>query len=1231
MNVPAREAFAARLNEARIEKHLSINQLARVAGVPKATAQGWLNGTRFPQPALRPQYLRLIEELGLSDELPEGLWLNNWAEIKPRLREGRSPYLGLRQFGVGDVEYYWGRSAEARRLAVAVSALHEETGHGIVALVGPSGCGKSSLLAAGIAGGESVTGVLAGWSVRSVGRDDLVGEVPAADLLVFDQLEETLFLPEEQRRPVIAGLGRAAASHMVLVGLRSDAFAAAEAEPIVAEALSRPVLVAPLTRAELREVIVQPAALAGVDVDDDLVHVLLNDLAPGSDEHRVPADVLPLLSNALMVTWAAGAGERMTLADYRKVGGVAGAVEALAEQVYTDLATDSRAVAQQLFLRLVGVTQETVVPRSLRLGDLEVEPRRVVDAFVAARMLTIDNDRVRISHEALLRHWARLAGWIAEHRADLDSVAKLRRAAELWRDTERDPNVLIPVHRLPMFAEWLDDPDKQTLLGTTEREFLAASEEHFASALDEERVMSGRLRRHRGLALGLAVVTTVAAAGAAVGFIRGEDFRRDAVTARNEAQSRQIATAARDLRSKSPNLEAQLAVVANTLADTQEARSAVIEAASIDVPIRRLGKPGSTLAVSPDGSLVARADGAGSVTLWRGAQLTRDAGTAFTVDDAGGALLSVALTNVGGRSVLAVAGSGVRSLWDVTAEPVKLADLDPSGATAAAFNTAGDRVVFGDAKGGATVYDITSLNHPVQVASVRSSKADIQTGAVALDPAGTLYVAGVPGEVNRWRISTTPVELAPLPVSVAGPEGRLPVRAQALALSADGTQLAAGLAGHEVARWRIESDGEAHAGSPLTGFADYINGVAFSPDATSIAVASSDQSVAVFCAADGSIQRKVVAASLQTSVGFAESGHLVSAGNDGNLLVWPVQSPLWKRSGAVVYNLSTDGTNWLAGGSSTDGIALWRLGDAPRRMPKPVAPTLAADDYQVGAAAVAPNGGYLLGSSMKGRVLSWPLTGSGAGTGRAYDAGIGVSVIFVAISPDSSLVAAMSARASEVILFRADPDGSLARLASVSVNVPQLVGFSADGRLMAIADADKAVSLWSVADPGHPSRVGAIAALASIPSTLDMAPVSARIAVGESSGRVSLWDISNPAEPTETRSWTDAGSDVYSLEFSPDELRLIGTSGDDVVWSWRLDSPATQADSALNGDIGRPWDVRFLDDGRRFAGSGDLGAVRIWDATPALAVADLCSRIGDPLTAEEWKRYLPGVEPRPVC
>jgi len=74
---PTRSELIQLINQARLDRHISIRSAARIAGVPAATAQGWLSGRHFPTPALRPKLLRLVEALELSDHLHPALWLDD--------------------------------------------------------------------------------------------------------------------------------------------------------------------------------------------------------------------------------------------------------------------------------------------------------------------------------------------------------------------------------------------------------------------------------------------------------------------------------------------------------------------------------------------------------------------------------------------------------------------------------------------------------------------------------------------------------------------------------------------------------------------------------------------------------------------------------------------------------------------------------------------------------------------------------------------------------------------------------------------------------------------------------------------------------------------------------------------------------------------------------------------------------------------------------------------------
>ena len=73
---PTRTELAQLINQARLDRHLSIRSAARIAGVPAATVQGWLAGMHFPTPALRPKFLLLVEALGLAEHLHAALWLD---------------------------------------------------------------------------------------------------------------------------------------------------------------------------------------------------------------------------------------------------------------------------------------------------------------------------------------------------------------------------------------------------------------------------------------------------------------------------------------------------------------------------------------------------------------------------------------------------------------------------------------------------------------------------------------------------------------------------------------------------------------------------------------------------------------------------------------------------------------------------------------------------------------------------------------------------------------------------------------------------------------------------------------------------------------------------------------------------------------------------------------------------------------------------------------------------
>lgn len=1234
-----RQEFAAVIDSSRRSQHLSIRDMARVAGVHAATAQGWLNGRHFPVPALRPNYLRMVERLGLSDQVPEGLWDESWSSFQPRLRTDRAPYLGLRPFGAADRDLYFGRQRESARLAEAVLAELRSAGHGVIVVVGGSGSGKSSLLAAGLIGTEGYTGRLAGRSIAEVAVGDLArSSLPDSEVVVVDQFEDAFTFEEDGRAATVAALTELAGRSVVVVGLRADAFAEASQEPLLTSALAHPFLIAPLSRDEVREVIISPAEQVGATVDDDLASVVLDDLAAGSSVSPASVDVLPLLSNALLVTWAAGTGDRLTLADYVRSGGVATAVQALAEEVFQSLDAEQQAAAQRLMLRLVRVSGDLLVREPLLLDDIDEADRQVLDPFVAGRMLTVADNSVRISHDALLTHWQRLHDWIDESRADLAVLEQLRRAARVWQDSGQSADALIPVERMEVFGEWLSDPQRERLLSPRENEFIAASRDHFASELAREHQVSRRLRRGRDLAVILTALALVLTLVTGLLYWRGRDLQTAATAAKLDSQSRQVALEARSIRANDANLMGQMALVANHLADTREGKSVLLDATSVNMPTRWLGAPDAVIAKSPNEQLVARANGAGQVTLWRSSELSSSPGHSFNADPSGSPLYGLALATIGGRELLAVGGQQVAALWDVTKEPKLVADLRSHDATAygIAFDPSRRRVAVAYSDGAIEVWSLHDSNSPVPKTTVHLDPTrGLPTPALAIalsTATGDLFVAGPTDAVARWSLAGDPRRLPDLAFTYRNVTPRkseiAKVSSQTVAVSPDGGEVVAGVQGRTVYRWKLSRQGSI-AEEPLTDFQSWTNDVSYSRDGATLLVANSDQQVYLFDASTGELQHQYGDAAVVTGVEMV-GNRPVTVGQDGGLRVWQARDPVL-QAGSTVYGLTTDTKeHYLAAATLYDDVRLWDIsGEQPRQLPDPDLPR---KRELSSALAVAPNGKFMIGGTTRprGELLSWSLNGSGTGTptvARAFpDWYVGV----VAISPDSSLVAATQYTGDRVGLWRSDAHGDLTPVGTVKTPMPQSLAFSLDGRRLAITTGSRQVQLWDIVNPARPKLTGTIE-LESTPEIAIFGNSAQILAIGSAAGEVTIWDMKDPASPQLQRKLLGPHAAINSLAFSPDDQTLVSGGGDNLIWVWNLSAPETEAYLALHGEIGRTNDLRFVSDGRNLLVGGSDGRIRTWMFPSEDARIDLCARRGDPLTADEWRQYLPGIEPFDPC
>jgi WD40 repeat protein len=701
----------------------------------------------------------------------------------------RCPYRGLEVFEEEHAEFFFGRDADVQRL------LEKLKGSRFLAVLGASGSGKSSLVRAGLvpalkreasSGAERWkigimrpgphplealavqllrlgAGAQMQHTLDALAADPrtlhLAGSLALAEsppetrlLLVIDQFEEvfTLCRDEHERAPFFANLLHATTipdgSTSVLLAMRADFYHRCAAYPEVAQQMAaEQYLVSPLQPDGLRQAVEEPARRVGLAFEPGLTATILDDVAeqPGA---------LPLLEHALLEVWQRRAGGVLSLAGYRDSGGVQGAISKRAEQVFESLEPDQQGLARRMFLRLTQPGEGTEdTRRRARLSELDGDDRHVgplLVRLVNARLVTASRDEasgdevVEVAHEALIRGWPRLRGWIDEDRAGLRVHRRLTEAAREWEQLGRDEDVL---YRGTLLAEgigWMaEHPAAPNQL---ERAFLETG----ANVRDRE-----RRRRYRRLAVSgalLIIGLLVSSLAALIAFRQRDTANQE----RQVALSREIAAAADDQVRLDPQLALLLAVEATKQERTVEAEAALRRALEEPAPRLTIARVGTaqTAAFSPDGRSILTVNDSGRARLWdaRSGKAKAKLGDGTGAGPAGGAFSSsgrlVATANDGTTTrIWTASGRLVTSRADRSAGE---ADSATSVLSDAPFSP-DERLIVTGGGPAATVWE-TRTGHRRAVLLARGSVADARFG-----PDGR-YVAASDSDARSelWEIKT---------------------------------------------------------------------------------------------------------------------------------------------------------------------------------------------------------------------------------------------------------------------------------------------------------------------------------------------------------------------------------------------------------------------------------------------------------------------------------------------
>jgi WD40 repeat protein/transcriptional regulator with XRE-family HTH domain len=1080
------------------------------------------------------------------------------------------------------------------------------------------------------------------------------GDGAARLVLIVDQFEQVFTLNpdlggEAARQAFITALCSAAATPagpgqepaaLVVIAVRGDFSDRCAAVPeLVGPLQDGHFVVGPMTESELRVAITGPAGAAGLQIDRVLTDTILGDLqVAGADRS---AGVLPLLSQAMALTWEHREGDRLTSRGYAQAGGVSHAVQIAADRAYDALPAGQQAIARDVLRSMTVASRDgglarrpvtrhdlyTALPDAAR-ADIDA----VLDAFAAERLAVLDEDSAQLSHDVLLRAWPRLHEWLKEDQASWILHSQLADAAAAWHDGHDDPSFLYRGTQLATLRQavtrWSANPARSPVaLTATQRGFLQASQQAAAR--------SSRRRRSAITVLALLTVLAVAASGIAL------YQRAAAVDQRDQAIYNQVIAEALQHGTSDTSLAAQLNLAAYRIQPAPDAASRLLntENTPLSLPLTAdVGAQVTSMAFSHDGHALATGDSYGTIRLWNVAdpahphlfgQPLTDRGADSVAFSAGGHIL--ASSHYG--------GNGTVQLWDVAdpAHPRPLGQpLTGNAAASVAFSPDGPVLASYDG-GTVQLWDVADPAHPRTLSRILTGGTTSNIASLVFSPyRHTLATSNSNGTVRLWNV-TDPAHPRPLGQPLTSNA------AESVAFSPDGHILAS-YDGDTVLMWNVADPTHPRPlGQPLTSGGIGISSVAFSPDGHTLASGgfNGDGTVQLWDIADPAHphplgQPLTSGTSPVESVAFSPDGHTLASGtDDGTIRLWSLPQTLLTAGAAPIDSMAfSPGRHTLASAGFDGSIRLWDIAD--RAHPRPFGAILTSGMTDISTMAFSPDGRTLASCSRYGPIRLWavadpahprplgqPLTGCTA------------SVSSMAFSADGHTLASGGGDGTVLLWDVADPahPRRLRPILTGTDNAIWSVAFSPVGHTL--ASGDGTIRLWDVADPAHPRPLGQspTSGIAFVDS-MTFSPGGHTLASGYDNGRVRLWDVADPAHLRPLGQPLAAGTArVSSVTFSHDGRTLAsGGYNDGTVRLWDVADPAhpRPLGQSPTGGTAIFTSVAFSPDGHTLASGGYDGTIRLWNLNIQYAIQRICAATGS-LTPRQWSQYIPQLRYQPSC
>ena len=988
---------------------------------------------------------------------------------------------------------------------------------------------------------------------------------------------------------------------LVVLAVRGDFWDRCAAHPELSAALDEgQFVVGPMTDSDMRLAITGPAEAAGLHIEDALADVILSELR--TTGQTTSAGVLPLLSQAMLLTWENREGSRLTSRGYRQAGGVAHAVQISADAVYDVLPSVQQTLAREMLRKMIVIGSDQRLGRrrlstsDLHAGYSDTESRQldeVLEAFAAKRLIVLNDGTAEIAHDVLLDAWPRLRGWLEEDKTSWVLYSQLVEDATTWRDTGEDPSFLYRGTQLAALqqetARWSIDSVRYPTLSDTTRSFLSAS--YLTSTRG--------IRRRRMAVIALVVLFIASLAGGATAALSARQANRE----HSLAVSGQLAAESEVLDSSDPVTASLLSAAAWDIARTPRAAQSMLNV--LAQPVRAvLPSPGgavSAVAFSPDGRIMAAASSTGNNIRFWNVAARRQIGMPLPVSGAG----AVAFSPDG--KFLATGSDVGAQLWSVATHRRIGSPLPVQEVDAIAFSPDGRMLATAGNGGTATLWDVAthrSIGSPLPVQEVDT---------IAFSPDGRmLATAGIGSTATVWDVATRQQTGSPLPVQGVG----------AVAFSPDGKTLATEDLDSTARLWDVTTHLE--IGQPLiasAGVPASIFSAAFSPDGNILATAG-NKGIQLWDL-NLHVQLSVTSPTSDGAMAFSPDGKTIAIAGDNSGLSL-LDLTINQRSGfPLVVQPKVSGASSMEMAFSPDGRilatafdGLVRLWDpATRRKLGPPLPVSGAADV-----AFSPDGKIIATSDTDGIQL-WDLaTRHRLGRPLPFP-----GALTAAFSPDGKILAVVDANGTH--LWNLATHRQLGRTLPGSADA---IRFSTNGKIVVTSNENGTINLIDTATRRSTGRIAGIGE----PLSMAFKPHSTTLAtiigpVNATGGTVQLWDATTHQRIGAP--WAAMANNTSAVAFSPDGMILA--TGDD-------DGRAKLWDVATQQQIGAPL---LVSDGGpinniAFNSAGTILAiaigntVQLWNvAVPSNLLSAVCEIANRSMTTQEWNQYAAPEPYRQVC